>query len=69
MEDYCERCGELGEGREQWMFRSGQLPRKEFFCTRCLGILRVYSVIGLTLLAILFGGILTAVIWLVAFGP
>jgi hypothetical protein len=52
-EDYCTRCGEVARGKRQWMFYSSVLPVKEFFCDRCLGVMRVYAIIGFSLLGLL----------------
>ncbi len=48
--DYCARCGEFGSGRRQWMFHSGSLPEREFYCTGCLRRTRIYAWIGFSLL-------------------
>jgi len=49
------------------MFHHGQLPRKEFFCFRCLRVLRIYAAIGLSLLALLLSACAVAVWWLGVF--
>ena len=59
MEDHCDRCGTFAAGRRQWMFHQG-VPAREFYCERCLRVMRVYAVIGFTLLGLLmaaFGGV------------
>ncbi len=68
LEDYCERCGTLSAGQERWMFHHGQLPRKEFFCFRCLRVLRIYAAIALSLLGLLLTAFVVATWWLGAFG-
>jgi len=50
------------------MFHHGQLPRKEFFCRRCLRVLRIYAAIGLSLLGLLLIAFLVAAWWLGSFG-
>jgi hypothetical protein len=62
--DVCDRCGSYTWGRYRWMFHSGTMPRKEFFCNRCQRVLRVYAIIGLSLLAILLSGFVLALWWL-----
>ena len=64
LEDYCDRCGAFATGRWQWMFHRGELPRQEFFCDRCQRVLRIYGVIGLSLLALILGAFIVATWWL-----
>ena len=52
LEDYCDRCGAFSEGKWRWMFYQG-IPARDFFCTRCLKIMRAYAAIGFTLLGML----------------
>ena len=42
------------------MFHPGELPPKDFDCTRYLGVLRTYAVIGLTLLGLLLAAFVVA---------
>ena len=63
MEDYCDRCGTFAEGRRQWMFYQGA-PAREFFCTRCLRILRAYAVTGFSLLGLLLAVLAGVALWL-----
>jgi hypothetical protein len=51
--DHCKQCGELAPGKAQWMFDSDEPSVKEFFCDRCLGIMRIYAIIGFSLLGLL----------------
>jgi len=62
--DYCANCGEFSSGRKQWMFYNRSLPAREFFCTRCLGRMRIYACIGFSLLFVLVAALFGAVIWL-----
>jgi len=68
IEDHCERCGHFGPGVRRWMFyhvlsRFPQPPvAREFFCFRCIRIMRVYAIIGLALLAIVIGALVIGVI-------
>ena len=68
-EDYCERCGELREGKRRWMWHRWRVYHlqsplnEEFYCFRCLRIMRVYSIIGLSLFAIIVAVIIAATIW------
>lgn len=66
-EDVCERCGDVARGREQWMFHQGELPAKQFFCSRCLRIMRAYAIVGFSLLGILMTGFVVALWWLGVF--
>jgi hypothetical protein len=61
--DYCTRCGELDGGKRQWMFHSDTIA-KEFYCWRCLRIMRIYAWIGLSLLFVILGAAIGAVVWL-----
>lgn len=61
-EDYCENCGAFGPGREQWMFSSHGPSGKYFFCFRCLARMRLYAIIGFTLLATVLL-VIVAVLW------
>jgi hypothetical protein len=45
------------------MFYQG-MPAREFFCTRCLKIQRIYAVIGLTLLGLLLASFFAVALWL-----
>lgn len=63
MEDHCDRCGTFAEGRRQWMFYQG-VPAREFFCTRCRKILRIYAAIGFTLLGLLVAALAAVALWL-----
>lgn len=67
VEDVCERCGKVAPGREQWMFQQGETPAKQFFCLRCLRIMRVYAIIGFTLLGLLVVGLFGFAWWAGAF--
>lgn len=70
-EDICERCGKYGAGRRQlmlypwWYALFGEYSRRQWFCTRCLWIMRVYAVVGFLLLAILVSGLMGVSIWLI----
>lgn len=66
-EDVCERCGDVAQGREQWMFQQGELPSMQFFCVRCLRNMRVYAIMGFSLLGILMIGFVVALWWLGVF--
>jgi hypothetical protein len=66
-EDVCDRCGDVARGKEQWMFHQGALPAKQFFCIRCLRIMRVYAIVGFSLLGILMIGLVVALWWLGVF--
>jgi hypothetical protein len=61
---YCARCGNFGSGRRQWMFHSGSLPEREFYCTGCLRRMRIYAWIGFSLLFALVASLYGTVIWL-----
>ncbi len=67
-EDHCERCGRLAPGRRKLMFyrlleRFPESPiARDFFCFRCIRIMRLYAIIGFTLLAVVIGAIIVAVI-------
>lgn len=71
-EDYCERCGDYQAGVRKWMFHStyarfpGPPIAREFYCFACLRVMRIYAIIGLTLLAILVGSLIGVTIWLTA---
>lgn len=67
MEDICERCGEFGEGKSLWMFHQEWLPRREFYCRRCLRIMRIYATIGFTLLGAVVTSAFVAAWWAGAF--
>jgi hypothetical protein len=65
----CERCGEYREGRSKLMiyrllerFPASPITR-QFFCYRCLRVMRIYATIGFSLLSILLGSLVVAVIW------
>lgn len=70
-ENTCKRCGHRAPGRYRWMFHLDWAPelligspvRREFLCFRCLGIMRIYSIIGMTIFAILIVVIIAATIW------
>jgi hypothetical protein len=62
--DYCARCGNFDSGRHRWMFYSGSLPKREFFCAQCLRRMRIYAWIGFSLLFALVAALAGAVIWL-----
>ena len=68
-EDYCERCGELGHGSRKLMFYGGyeRFPKspvvREFFCVRCQRILKVYAIVGLSILLAAVGAIVVTTIW------
>ena len=68
-EGTCERCGEYREGRSKIMvyrlmerFPAAPIAR-QFFCHRCLRIMRFYAVVGFSLLAILLGVLSVSVLW------
>lgn len=63
VEEHCERCGNFGEGDWRWMFHQGP-PTREFYCVRCLKILRIYAVIGFTLLGLLVTALAGAILWI-----
>lgn len=67
MEDFCERCGEFGAGKSLWMFQQEWLPRKEFYCRRCLRIMRIYAAIGFSLLGTMVASAFVAAWWAGAF--
>ncbi len=68
-EDYCERCGELKHGKRKLMFYrwEGRFPQspvaRQFFCYRCLRIMRIYAAIGFCLLAVLVGSLVIVTLW------
>ena len=41
----------------------GSPVRREFLCFRCLGLLRMYSIIGMTIFVILIVVIIAVTIW------
>lgn len=45
------------------MFYQGS-PAREFFCLRCLKMMRTYAVIGFTLLGVLLAVLSAVVFWL-----
>ena len=45
------------------MFSQG-VPAHKFFCTRCFKILRIYAVIGLTLLGLTVAALAAVTCWL-----
>jgi len=63
LEDYCDRCGDFAEGSRQWMFYQGS-PAYEFFCVRCLKVMRTYAAVGFTLIGLLLVAIAAVVWWL-----
>lgn len=66
-EDVCQRCGEFTLGRKQWMFQQGEAPGKQFYCSRCLRVMRIYAIIGFTLLGLLVAGLFGACWWIGVF--
>lgn len=65
----CERCGEYSEGRSKLMiyrlmerFPTSPVAR-QFFCNRCLRVMRIYAFVGFSLLATLLGSLIVAVLW------
>ncbi len=66
----CERCGEYREGRSKLMVYRlmARLPEspiaQQFFCNRCLRVMRIYAFVGFSLLAMLLGSLLIAVLWI-----
>ncbi|MFK7789776.1 MAG: hypothetical protein AB8C95_09830 [Phycisphaeraceae bacterium] len=68
-EGHCERCRKFAVGRMRWMFyqpleRFPESPIvREFFCNRCIKIMRLYAVIGFTLVGIVVAGIAGVTIW------
>lgn len=72
----CDRCGRIATGRYKWMrhgwgtmIRTGAPIEREFFCFRCLRIMRIYAVIGFSLLGLVVAAIAATTIWLVYFMP
>ncbi len=73
----CDRCGRIGTGRYQWMYHipwismllTGAPIEREFFCFRCLRIMRIYAVIGFSLLGLVVAALVASTIWLVYFMP
>lgn len=67
-EDHCERCGQHAPGRRKLMFyralaRFPEPPiAREFFCFRCIRIMRIYATIALVLGAIVIGGLIVAAV-------
>lgn len=49
------------------MFHQGA-PTREFFCLRCLRIMRVYAILGFTLLGLLVGALTGVTLWLRSIG-
>ncbi len=74
-EDICNRCGEQGAGTRKFMFYRWYetFPRppvaREFFCFRCQRVMRVYAIIGFTLLGCLVLAILVATLWVMSLSP
>ncbi len=74
-EDHCERCGRFGPGGRRWMFyhmlsRFPQPPAaREFYCHRCIRLMRLYSVIGLGLLVIVLAALVVVVIQTISAVP
>ena len=66
-ENVCDRCGDLAMGVEKWMFHQGEPPAKQFFCFRCLRVMRTYAIIGFSLLGLLVAGLFGAAWWAGAF--
>jgi hypothetical protein len=64
-EDFCDNCGAVAAGREQWMFSNGGAG-KRFICFRCLGWMRLYATIGFSLLAITLLAIIGFLWWVKA---
>ncbi len=70
----CERCGNYAAGRRVWMFYNrstwmwGRVVQRQFFCLRCIRTMRVYAVVGFTLLGLVVGGIVGVTIWLTYHG-
>jgi len=66
----CQRCGRQGEGRTKWMVHrfAESFPEspvaEEFFCNRCLRMMRIYATIGFSLLAVLVGALAGVTFWL-----
>lgn len=69
----CERCGVHAPGKFRlmvyswnwywyWLLRSP--VRREFYCYRCLRVMRIYSVVGLTIFGIVIAAIVGLTIWL-----
>lgn len=65
----CERCGEFREGRSKLMIYRllERFPASpialQFFCYPCLRVMRIYAIVGFTLLAMLLGSLIVAVLW------
>jgi len=75
-EDECDRCGRVTTGRYKWMrygwatmMTTGSPLEREFFCFRCLRIMRIYSVIGFSLLGLVVAAFVAMTIWLIYFTP
>lgn len=68
--DYCERCGGAAAGTYKLMFYHSlfRLPAREFYCYRCLKVMKVYAIIGFSLLGITVGA-LCVVTWRLVGGP
>ncbi len=66
----CERCGEYRDGRSKLMIYRlmGRFPAspiaRQFFCNRCLRVMRIYAIVGFSLLAMLLGSLVVAVLWI-----
>lgn len=65
----CERCGEYREGRSKLMIYTllARFPAppiaRQFFCYRCLRVMRIYAIVGFSLLAMLLLSLTVAVLW------
>jgi hypothetical protein len=66
----CERCGMYREGRTKIMvyrvlekFPASPIA-KEFYCNRCLLVMRVYAIVGLGLVLSMLGILLLVFIWI-----
>jgi hypothetical protein len=66
-DDVCERCGAFASGHERWMLHSHELPAKQFFCFRCLRVMRIYAIVGFSLLGLLMFGFVATLWWLGVF--
>lgn len=68
-QDHCERCGEYGPGVRKWMFYSllANFPdspiARQFFCHRCVRIMRIYAIIGGILAVGAIAAIIAITIW------
>lgn len=70
----CDRCGQVAEGAHRLMIYKRPFPMPpevawEFFCRRCLRVMRIYAIVGFSLVGIVVAGLVAVTAWLVFRGP